>query len=191
MRTELRKKSISGVKWTTLSSAVAAVVQIAQLIILTRFLTPSEYGVWGIISVLIGFSYVFVDMGISNAIIYFQDATREELSSLYWLNIMAGALVFLALCALAPFFAWFYQTNSLVTLVPIIGLTFLIIPFGQQYKVLFQKELQFRTISFIEVGTKIAGFVIMLILLIADLRLNAVAWSTVITAAMASGMFFI
>jgi hypothetical protein len=37
----------------------------------------------GMVIVVIGFSQLFADMGISNAIIYHQDATREELSSLY------------------------------------------------------------------------------------------------------------
>jgi O-antigen/teichoic acid export membrane protein len=190
MLEELKLRSLSGVKWTTVAAVVAALLQIAQFVVLTRFLSLTEYGVWGILAVLIGFSYVFIDMGLSNAIIHFQKIEKEELSSLYWLNVIAGISIFLVLCVLSPFLAGFYKTEALLRLIPIVALTFLIIPFGQQYQVLLQKELQFRTISLIEVVSKSLGFILMLGLLLLGMKLYAVAWSTVAAATLSSLLFF-
>ena len=69
-------------------------LQFVSLAVLARLLSPSDFGLMGMIMVVIGFAQAFADMGISNAIIYRQDATRDQLSSLYWLNILAGVVVF-------------------------------------------------------------------------------------------------
>ena len=66
----LKIKAISGVKWTTISTVVVAILQLLQLSILTRFLNPSDFGSMALVMVVIGFSQAFLDMGISNAIIY-------------------------------------------------------------------------------------------------------------------------
>lgn len=68
--------------------------QFVTLAVLARLLSPSDFGLMGIIMVVIGFAQAFADMGISNAIIHRQDATKDQLSSLYWLNILAGVIVF-------------------------------------------------------------------------------------------------
>ena len=111
MFSELKKKSLAGVKWTALAAVLVALIQVVQIVVLAKFLSPQEYGVWGILSVLVGFSNFFVDVGVSNAVIHYQTIDTEELSSLYWLNVLAGFGVFLVLSLSAPFFAWFYRSE--------------------------------------------------------------------------------
>ena len=83
----LKKQALSGMKWTSFSTGIRSVLQIIQLIILARFLNAEDFGLVAIVMVVIGFSQLFMDMGISNAIIHKQHITDMQLSSLYWLNI--------------------------------------------------------------------------------------------------------
>ena len=87
---DLKKQAIGGVKWTSLSAGVRTVLQLIQLIVLARFLSAEDFGLVAIVMVVIGFSQLFMDMGISNAIIHKQNTTDIQLSSLYWLNIFSG-----------------------------------------------------------------------------------------------------
>ena len=66
----LKQKAITGVKWTTLSKVFVTSFQLIQLAVLARYLLPVEFGLMAIVMVVIGFSQAFMDMGISNAIIY-------------------------------------------------------------------------------------------------------------------------
>jgi O-antigen/teichoic acid export membrane protein len=186
MLPDLKKSVFSGVKWTALSAAVGAVFQIGQMIVLAYFLSPAEYGVWGILNVLIGFSQYFVDLGVSNAIIHYQDIDEEELSSLYWLNVMAGAALFLILSLSAPGVAAFYQTESLRVFIPLIALTFVLMPFGQQHQMLLQKEMRFKAISLIEIVTRAIGFTACIILLMEGQRLYAVIYSVLLSTGLMS-----
>jgi O-antigen/teichoic acid export membrane protein len=150
----LKQKAISGVKWTTLSTVVTTILQLLQLAILARFLEPSAFGLMALVMVVIGFSQAFLDMGISNAIIHKQEISKNQLSTLYWVNILAGFILFCIIAIVAPFVSAFYKEPELTELVIIVALTFVIQPFGQQFMILWQKEMRFSEIAKIDIVNK-------------------------------------
>lgn len=153
----LKQKALKGVKWTGLSSVIRAIIQLIQLIILTHYLSPSDFGLMAIVTVIIGFSTVFVDLGISSAIIHKQNISNVQLSSLYWLNIMSGVIIFLCVYFLAPFVTDFYNEKALLPLIQILSLTFIFSAIGSQFGVLFQKELNFQFIAKVEILAIVAS----------------------------------
>lgn len=143
-----------------MSTIIVTVIQLLQLSILTRFLAPTDFGLMAIVMVVIGFSQAFLDMGISNAIIHKQTITSGQLSTLYWLNIITGTVLFILICAVSPLVALFYNEPQLTNLIVLVGLTFLIQPFGQQFMVLWQKELRFAEMSKIDIVAKTVSLVV-------------------------------
>ncbi|MCK9453307.1 MAG: MOP flippase family protein [Bacteroidales bacterium] len=160
----LKAKAIHGVKWTTASTIVTTLLQLLQLAILARFLDPSAFGLMALVMVVIGFSQAFLDMGISNAIIHKQQITHEQLSTLYWVNVLAGFGLFAIISALAPLVSTFYAEPELTALIIIVALTFLIQPFGQQFMVLWQKEMRFAEIARIDIVNKTVSLVVSVVL---------------------------
>jgi O-antigen/teichoic acid export membrane protein len=156
----LKAKAISGVKWTTLSTVVTTILQLLQLAILARFLDPSAFGLMALVMVVIGFSQAFLDMGISNAIIHKQEITKNQLSTLYWVNILAGLLLFCIISIAAPFVASLYEQSELTELIMIVALTFIIQPFGQQFMILWQKEMRFSEIAKIDIVNKSISLIV-------------------------------
>jgi len=156
-------KSILGIKWTGFSTFIVSITQILQLSILSRFLIPSDFGLMAIVLVVVGFSQTFVDMGISNAIIYKQNISKNQLSTLYWINIFSGFLIFLFIFFISPLIAKFYNEPILLHLNRLVAISFIIQPFGQQFMVLLQKELRFKEISIIEVISKTTSLLISVI----------------------------
>lgn len=156
----LKVQAISGVRWTTLSTIIVTVLQLIQLAILAQFLDPSAFGLMALVMVVIGFSQAFLDMGISNAIIHKQEITKDQLSTLYWVNILAGFSLFIIIAAISPLVASFYQEPELTKLIILVGLTFLIQPFGQQFMVLWQKEMRFSEIAKIDIASKFISLIV-------------------------------
>ncbi len=156
----LKQKTLNGIKWTTFSAIIVTFLQLTQIAILTRFLDPSAFGLMAIVMVIIGFSQAFLDMGISNAIIHKQHITHEQLSTLYWVNVIAGILLFFVVCIAAPFAAAFYKVPELTNLIILLGVTFLIQPFGQQFMVLWQKEMRFSEMAKIDIINKLVSFAV-------------------------------
>ena len=84
------KGILSGVKWTIFSSIFLAVLQIVQLVVIARVISKEDFGVVSIVIVFIGFLQIFMDAGISNAVIHAKKISKIEVSSLFWLNIFIG-----------------------------------------------------------------------------------------------------
>ena len=62
----LKQKAVAGAKWNSLSMVIVSSLQFIKTLILARLLSPSDFGLMGMIMVVIGFARLFSDMGISN-----------------------------------------------------------------------------------------------------------------------------
>jgi lipopolysaccharide exporter len=172
----LKQQAVSSVKWSSISMGEGTAIQFITLAVLARLLSPSDFGLMGMIMVVIGFGQAFADMGISNAIIHRQDATKEQLSSLYWLNLLAGFIVFCVVCASTRLIVGFYREPRLNNLLYLVALTFLITPFGQQFQVLFQRELQFNRLAKIEIATSVIYPAVAIILALSGFGVFSLIW---------------
>lgn len=149
--TGLKAQAAAGVKWTAASSAITISLQALQLTVLARLLSPEEFGLMAMVMVVVGFVQAYADAGISAAIIHRQDVTSEQLSSLYWLNILSGVLAFGIAWLITPLVVLFYREPRLVPLLHMTALTFLIVPFGKQFEILLQKEMRFNWLSKLQI----------------------------------------
>ena len=180
----LRKQAASGVKWMTASAAAANALQFAQRVLLARLLVPADFGLAGMTFVVVGFAEVFADLGLGSAIIQRKIVTRNELSSLYWLNVLVGLVVFAVIVTGAPWIADFFGQPRLLHLLPWAGLNFLIVPFGQQFQVLLQREMQFGRLAKIEVAAQVAGTVAAVWSALAGRGVFALIFGLLVTAAL-------
>ncbi len=170
---------------------VTTVLQFSQLAILARFLSPEQFGLMALVMVVIGFSQVFVDMGMSNAIIHKQTNCQLHLSTLFWLTILAGicitGLVFLS----APLVANFYESPELRPLIQLVSLAFVISALGSQYKVLFQKELQFKVIAIVELCSVCCAFIVAIGMAVLNFGVYALVFANITMTLVSSMLFFI
>ncbi len=157
----MKRHAVAGVQWTGLSTLVTSAFQYVQVAVLTRFLSPADFGLMAMAMVIIGIVQAFNDMGISNAIIQRQDTTRDRLSSLFWLEIGAGLGLFVITIAITPLTVSFYNEPALLPVMLWISTIFLITPPGQLYLVLLQRDLKFRDLAIIEISATVISTIAM------------------------------
>lgn len=172
----LKHQAISGIKWSGASLGAMTALQFVTLAVLARLLSPSDFGLMGMIMVVVGFAHAFADMGISNAIIHRQDATKDQLSSLYWLNIIAGVIVFCIVCASAPLVVRFYHEPRLHNLIYLTAVIFLITPLGQQFQILMQKDLRFNSLAKIEIAASVINSAVAITLAFLGFGVYSLIW---------------
>jgi O-antigen/teichoic acid export membrane protein len=178
----ITKQFLGGVKWTGISTIIITIVQLAQFAILARVLSPEDFGIMSMITVVIVFSQVFSDMGISSAIIQRQDINKQQLSSLYWLNLMAGVGVFIIVLLISPLIADFYKEPRLTDLLFYVAFIFLITPIGQQFQYLLQKELKFNVLAKVEVISIVIGSITTIVLAILEYGVLSLVIGQITTA---------
>jgi len=182
----LKQQAISGVKWTGASTIFIGLIEFIKFAVLARLLSPSDFGLMGMLVVIMGFAQAFADMGVSNAIIHKQNTTEEQLSSLYWLNIFIGALLFLILCVANPLIVRFYKEPRLGHLIFWVALIFPITSLGQQFQILLQKKLKFSKLSRIEVISVILGSITAILLAVKGQGVLSLIWGQIATATIKS-----
>ena len=72
--------------WTSLASIVQMLAGLASVIILTRFLLPSDYGLYGIALMAIAAGEVLTGGVLSSPVEQKADISRADLNSAFWAN---------------------------------------------------------------------------------------------------------
>jgi lipopolysaccharide exporter len=164
-------------------------VQFLQTLILARLLSPEDFGLMAIVLMVLGFVQTYADMGISSAIIQRQDTTVEQLSSLFWLNIFAGFAVFAVTLASSSVVVAAYNEPQLGHLISYAALVLLISPFGGQFGLLLQKELEFGTLAVCEIISAVFAASVTVIAAIEGLGVFSLVLGRLGGACLTAGLF--
>ena len=133
-------------------------LQFAQMAILARLLAPADFGLMAIVVSVTAFMQVFTDLGVSTAIIHYQEISQSQLSSLYWLNVTVGLILTVLLMAASPLVsAFLFHQPALQPILMIISVNFLFIAVGQQVRVMAEKALRFSVLAKVEISAALGG----------------------------------
>lgn len=127
---ELKDKAISGVKWNAIGRFSTQGVNFVIGLILARLLSPSDYGVVGMVGIFFAIAQTFIDSGFGSALIRKNDCDEKDYSTAFYFNIIVGAICCLILIAISSFIADFFDTPILKSLIKVMSLNMLINSFG-------------------------------------------------------------
>ena len=156
----LKEKAVSGVKWNTIATIYIMVLQVLRLSVLTYLLDKSDFGLVAIATMVISFTDIFSDLGLTVAIIHKQDISTKQYSSLFWMNIITSVFLFLLVIIASPFLSTFYNQPVLKTIIPLLGTQILFNAFGKMFQTIKTKNLEFRFISKVRILTNTSGVIL-------------------------------
>ena len=143
----LRSKTTSGVKWTSVSTITIAVVGLLKISVLARFLDATDFGLMALVTFVLGFMNLFMDMGLTSAILHKQEISDNEYASLYWINIIFSLVLFGLISLASPYIASFYEEPELTLLIPLMAISIMFSALGRQFKTVEQKNLNFKYLA--------------------------------------------
>src|SRR5215213_5083301 len=105
----LTHRAMGGMFWTFSGTGVQVGVQLVTIMALGRLLTPTEFGLMGAASVIIGFSQIVSQVGVGPAIIQRQELEPVHIRVAVTLSLALGLLLGAAVYLGAPQLAAFYR----------------------------------------------------------------------------------
>jgi O-antigen/teichoic acid export membrane protein len=160
----LKSKVKHGLKWTFLDQVLSQIIFLVFGIFLARILTPSMFGIVGMITIFSNFAVLFVDLGFSAALIQKKEVTTAHFSSVFWFNLGAGLLLYFLFYISAPFISKFYNQPELIQLIRVICLSFIITSFSSVQANILIKELQFKKKVIINWVAMLVGYLVAFIM---------------------------
>ena len=138
------RSAVKGISWMALLRGCTRGMAIVKTIVLARFLTPSQFGLYGIAILVLGLLEILTETGINVVLIQEEGKTDEYISTAWVVSILRGILIFLLILALAPFIASFFSSPTALNLIRFSSLIPLVRGFINPAIVKFQKELKFN-----------------------------------------------
>src|SRR6516162_6968807 len=89
------------------------VLQIAAAAVLARLLTPEDFGLVAIVTVLTSFAPLLIDFGLGDATAQKSKRNRNQVSSLFWLASGIGTAIAVVVAACGPLIAAVYREPQL------------------------------------------------------------------------------
>ena len=90
---DLKEKAIRGGLAKVCAQGANFVLRIGSLMVLGRLLEPKDFGLVGMVTAIVGVLNLFRDFGLSTASVQRAIITEEQLSTLFWINILVGAIL--------------------------------------------------------------------------------------------------
>lgn len=121
---DLKVKVIRGGLARLCAQGVSFILRVGSLVILARLLNPKDFGLVGMVTAFTGILVLFGDFGLGSAAIQHTTVTEEQKSTLFWINLLLGALLSFLTLAMAPAIAAFYREPQLFGVTAVLGIGF-------------------------------------------------------------------
>ncbi len=177
----LAEQANQSVRWSTVLSLWLLVAGLVQVVVFARYLAPEEFGGVAAMMLVLVIADVFVRVGFSDGIIANQSLTREQLSTLYWMNVGLAVVVYGFIAVMAAPIGLLVGTTEFTGLLRAIAVVLVIGACAVQFEALARKALHFRVLSLAGIARSVVG----LILLVVGLQLGWGLWAYVVSTLLA------
>jgi len=138
------KQAFLGVSWMSAFRLISRIIATGRGVLLARILTPAQFGVFGIASIILSMLEILTETGINIFLIQQKNGIDKFISSAWLVSMFRGAFISLAIIIASPFIVNFFNTPDLHRFLLLISLVPLIRGFINPSIVKYQKELEFK-----------------------------------------------
>lgn len=141
--------------WNILGNIGPQLIYLGATIILSRLLTPEDFGKVGVLSIFISIASTLNDAGLSGSLIKESKITNLDCSTINIYNICVSFMLYILLFFFAPNIEHYFEVSGLKWIIRTICLVFLINSFSTVPKALMVRSIKFKQlslISFVSVG---------------------------------------
>lgn len=150
----------NNVIWTTLGRYSQMVISLAVTMVLSRYLTPSEFGIVATVLIFNNFLYTFIDAGIPSAIIQKKELCERDLVTFNSIGLSIGIVLLIIICLSSQSISNFFDVVELEFLLPVMSVNFIMLGLLGVPTGILQRELKFASLAKVEfVSSCISGVI--------------------------------
>ena len=144
--TSLGARTLGGLGWSSLTVVLKAALTLLVLAVLSRLLTPNDFGLVGIVWILMELATRFGQTGIGHALIQRTELTDSHVGVGFTLSVALGVAVAAATWLCAPGFGRLFNEPTVSSLLRVLCVAFVISGLGVVPEHLLRRDLRFKTL---------------------------------------------
>ena len=137
---------ISSLIWKVLERFFSQGVNLVIQIMLARLLLPSDFGTLAIIVALINYISVFVQSGLSTAIIQKKYISQTDINTLFTISISIAGICYALFYFISPVLASFYDNDNLVSPLRVTALVLFFYSYNSIQMGILSRRMEFKII---------------------------------------------
>src|SRR4051794_9316511 len=183
--TQLSRLAVRGVLWQAVSFGLGRSLSLVTTIVLARLLTPSQFGLVGLALVFVTFAEYLTDLGVAQALVYFE-RDRPTQDAALALCVACGLALGLGALLGAPAIAAFFDAPAVAPMVRVLAVALLLSSLRQVPLALVRRDLAFRRVLIVDTARSLTAGVVSIVLAVAGAGAWAIARGYVAGAAVAA-----
>lgn len=184
----LARAAVMGSGVSILARGLRALVGVATISVLSRFMTPGQFGAFALVLFVVTFAQVFADFGLRVALVQKKEVEPIELDSVFWVSIALGLILMAGVWLASDRIAMLFDEPGIGVHIRTISPIFLLM--GMQGVALSQLERAFRFqwVALAELVSAIAGAVVAIVLAMQGAAMMALVVQQLVIAGLATAM---
>ncbi|MCG8404650.1 MAG: lipopolysaccharide biosynthesis protein [Phycisphaerales bacterium] len=152
LKPDLRGRSVRGGAITLIAQGGRFAIELSATAVLARLLLPEDFGLIAMVLAITGFVARFKDLGLAMSTVQRAEINHQQVSTLFWVNVVFGVAIMLFTAAMAPLVAWFYKEPRLIWVTVGLATGFLFGGLTVQHQALLRRQMRFADLARIQVA---------------------------------------
>lgn len=140
----MNEKEKNGLFWRSLEGIGVQGMQFVIQMVLARILMPADFGIVAILNIFVNLANTLVNNGLSSAVIQKKNASKEDFSTVFFVEAGLSVLMYLVIFLGAPFIASYYDNAALTLYLRVFALTVVISFLGSMQTTVLRYNLNFK-----------------------------------------------
>jgi PST family polysaccharide transporter len=167
---------------TVAGQVVKLAIQFTSVVVLSRLLSPDDFGLIAMASVFVAFASLLRDFGMPTAALQARSLSNQQASNILWVNVLLGVCGGLLLLATSPLIVALFDEPRLYAILPIMAAALVLGGFSAQYQVHFARAARFGRLVVVDVLAQLLGLAAAVVLAISGAGYWALVCQIAVTA---------
>lgn len=143
----IKEQTLSSAKWNGIERLSVLGIQFVIQLILARLLSPTDYGIIGMLTIFIQVSQTFIDSGFQTALIRKTDVNEKDFSTAFYFNLFVACFFYAVLFIGAPAIASFFKQPLLSPVLRVYAISLVINSLMAVQVAKLQIKLDFKSLA--------------------------------------------
>jgi O-antigen/teichoic acid export membrane protein len=160
----LGKSAAAGTLWLTAQKWLGRLSGLVTIAILTRLISPEEFGIVAAASAMTAFVWLLADSGLSTYLVQVKEINQRLLSTGFWFSLCAGIVLASIIAGAAPLIASAFDLPEAAPVLRGLAVSAFILVLGSVPWALLKRAMRFRLLAEMTLVGVLVGQVVAIVL---------------------------
>jgi PST family polysaccharide transporter len=174
----VKHHSLKAMKWSAMAEVFSRIVPPVTILILARLLSPSDFGIVGIATVVVGLAQMFQEFGFGKALIQTEKDIEVYANNAFWMNVGLGCFIYVILFLTAPLISRFFNCPESVNLLRVLCVQIMITGLFSVHSAWLRRKMDFKSIFFIRTVASVLPGIVSVVMAFKGMGVWSLIWGS-------------